>query len=197
MNELQNLDNDIEIAVEITKQHYFVIHSDIRQELLDATASCEMLRHVINMRNTAEYVVTDSVPEKRAPASRTVKEIYKRICNLCHPDKTGSHDSRLIEFMHSAKEAMRNNDQTLIENLYSQVKMYKAEPQNFMMLDRMGRAMLERDRNPWYTVHEHHVRGDTHSAFFESRRILGELLAQRRLEEHNLTEHLNTLGVQL
>lgn len=195
MNELTSIDEGIELAIETTKQHYFTLHSSMREEIIRLLEASENLNMLISMSGDDTFIEVPA--KKRQPTSKEMKKIYSRICNLCHPDKTKKHDPLLISLMNEAKEAMRANDSFLLYNLYDRVRSYLDDPNSYNKIVTMAKAKLEKAANPWYKVHEFHVSGDTKSAYMESSKLLGYRIYELRLELNAMKEAARSKGIQI
>lgn len=215
MNELLAPETNLEQAIEVIKQHYFLLHEDKRHELLNITDEYDrltsMLARIRAEREEAErmafratgYSKSSEVPPepkeppKRKPAGKEVKELYRRICNLCHPDKTGKHDPQLIKLMQDAKEALRDNNLFLMRSYYEQVRFCRDNPEVYATIQQQATNDYEARNNPWFTVYELHTKGDIQGAYFESMRILGELIAERRLSMQSAHMQAFSMGIDL
>lgn len=194
MNELFSHKEGFEQAVERTKQHYYALHADIRHELLEVMTSCDNIQSLIYLHESAQPSA-EAAPANRKPPSRDMKETYRRICNLCHPDKSGKEDSTLTRLMQEAKEALRSRQGVLLEQLYEQVKFYLQNPNVYQTMHEEGKYELGMRNDPWFRVHEHHMHGDTESAYYLSRSILGEVLSSRRVELDTLRARAKNSGI--
>lgn len=216
MKELLAPEANLEQAIEVIKQHYFLLHEDKRHELLNLTEEYDRLMYMMSRiraeREEAErmayretgYQKFSEVPSeepkeppKRKPASKEAKELYRRICNLCHPDKTGKNDPQLLKLMQDAKEALLGNNLFLIRSYYDQVQFYLKNPDAYVSFQQHATNEQEVNNNPWYIVYDLHTKGDTKGAYFESMRILGELIAERRLSMQSAHMQAFSMGIDL
>lgn len=185
MNEVQTFDNHSQ-AVERTKQFYCILHKDIRVKLVDTISTIDVVyAKLAKLKDSRPQFTAQTVADAPPPEpvaipkinSRELKTIYFKICNLCHPDKTGLDDSTLVRFLGEAKEAYRERDLPGIKLLYDQVLLYKENPVAYKRIhDTVCTQLSERD-DPWFTVHKHHSLGDQRQAFNLSQNLLNSNLA--------------------
>lgn len=187
MTDLQLSDFD-ESAVESTKAHYFKVHESIRIRILDSLKQIEQVRLEISLADSADRCFQQSPTEEdpnpveeatpvRKSRDKRVRELWHRICRMCHPDKCKKHDPELIQFMNVAQEAYNDNDLEEMQGIYDQVMMYVENPKRFIECRDIviTRTMIEND--PWYTVHRQHITGNMQGAFRGSFQLLTEILA--------------------
>lgn len=201
MTDLQLSDFN-ESAVESTKAHYFKIHESIRIRILDSLKQIEQVNLEISLADAADlcfqqsHTVEDRKPVEevqpvRKSRDKRVRELWHRICRLCHPDKCKKHDPELIRFMNAAQESYNDNNLEELEAIYDQVMMYAENPKRFIECRDIviTRTMIEND--PWYAVHHHHITGDLRGAFLESFRLLTEILSSNVAQYNHLRSVLD------
>lgn len=196
MNELLSFEEGYEQSVERTKQHFFAIHAQIRIDMLSTMTEIDRVSSIMSL-NAEPQMPADSSDNKRKPPSKDMKETYRRICNLCHPDKTGKNDVTHTRLMHEAKAALKARDADLLEKLYDQVMFYNNNPDAYVNIVKQSAFELARESDPWFEVYEHHLRGETKDAFYKSRQILGQLLVQRRADLTRIKSLAQCAGIQV
>lgn len=188
MNELLSPDEGLDAAIERTRQHYWGVHADIRVDCMRVFHEIERLTSEIAL---ASLDIPQQDPEKRPPPSKQIKEIYHRICRLCHPDKSGVTDPVLVEFMQDAKELYREGS-SVIETLYVNLRAYLNNPEAYTKAKTLAMNQQRAANDPWYEVHQHFIKGEGSQAYMKSRRLLGLHLIGLKGQRDSLKNKLNT-----
>lgn len=181
MKELVSVDNGLEFAVEKTRQHFWELHSDIRLEFNRVQDEANRIT-VLLVHHDVGAVATEAAPEPekpKAPPSKEIKEIYRRICNLCHPDKVGHSDEILLEFMRDARLFYKERSDTIFVT-YENLKLYIDNPELYRKVKQMAFEEQTIKRSPWYSIYNSFNSGDMYSAFIQSRKIFGMRLAEEK-----------------
>jgi len=191
MNELLSPDEGLDSAIERTRQHYWGVHADIRASCMSVFNEIEQLTSELSL---SSLDIPQQSVEKRPPVNKQIKEIYHRICRLCHPDKSGVTDPVLVEFMQDAKELYREGS-SAIETLYVNLRAYLSNPEAYTKAKTLAMNMQRAANDPWYEVHQHFIKGEGSQAFMKSRRLLGLHLVGLKGQRDSLKHKLNTRGI--
>lgn len=178
-------DTGLEFAIEKTRQHFWQVHSDIRLEFNRVQDETLLISAMLYQQ--AAGPVSELEPVKPPPPSKEIKEIYRRVCNLCHPDKVG-HDDILLEFMRDAKSFYKESSDGIF-TLYANLKQYLENPKLYLKVKQKATEEHVIKKSPWYSVYTSYYSGDLRTAFIQSRRLFGISLAEAKnnLEKLKLT----------
>lgn len=194
----------------MVEQEIQIIQSEI-QELLFAQNKPEVEEDTAD--DDEEFIEDFTHEEKKTQKARkkAVREIYGKISNLCHPDKTLKLDPELRDRLHAifieAKEAYENVQFEYMLELHveavltrsgkteEQVKEDKKEKLEMLYgsIQRLEAQLAHLRQHPIYVVYDLHQNGHINQAKGVYRQILGGLQHQKDMELSQLKRQLHSM----
>lgn len=132
--EVRNAIEDLETSFSQVDSHYRIINADLIVQIADLNMRIQDI--AIKKMNVREKTEEDTDPNqnqyihvesKDRPTRKKIIALYRRICNLCHPDKINRKNlsaekiGRCKELYHKAQKAYSKRDYVTLRMLFDAV----------------------------------------------------------------------------
>lgn len=144
--EVQDAHKNLQQGLETVDSVYRAHHGDLISQISDLMGRLNLLNQayaediITKMKGDDTPISKKGVEQKTKELEknvrRRVKLIYRRINNLCHPDrinkaKFSSVIGRLTSLLHAAQDAYRDDDLLTINQIFDQVLVVRGEVETY------------------------------------------------------------------